>query len=149
MNKLINHVDNTVPEMLDGYLRLNSEHYEAIPDVMGLKRKQNDDKVSVVIAGGGGNEPWVIGFVGEGLADGAALGNVYMAPPARSVLKVARVVPNAKGVLFVATNHAGDVLNFELVRELAELEGITAECVYAADDISSAPLDRRDERRGT
>lgn len=148
MNKLINDIDQMVPEMVAGYLSLNSGLYSRIPGVMGIKNKVEEDKVSVVIAGGAGNEPWVLGFVGAGLADGAALGNVYTAPPARTVLEVTKSVPNENGVLFIAANHAGDVLNFELVRELAEVEGIKTESVYVTDDITSAPLEKRDERRG-
>ena len=40
------------------------------------------------------------------------------------------------------------MLNFELVSELAELEGITAKCVFVTDDITSEPIERKDERRG-
>lgn len=148
MNKLINRPEQIVREMLAGYLQLNPELYCQVPGVMGIKKKQDEDKVSVVIAGGSGNEPWVLGFVGEGLADGAALGNVYTAPPSRTVLEVSRAVPNSRGVFFIANNHAGDVLNFELVRELAQLEGIRTECVYVADDIASASWENRMERRG-
>ena len=149
MNKLINCADDIVKEMLSGYLALNPERYEQVPGFLGMRTKVRKDKVSVVIAGGSGNEPWVLGFVGEGLADGAALGNVYTAPPSRTVLEVTKAVPHDKGVLFLAANHAGDVLNFELVRELAQLEGISAHCIYVSDDISSAPIEEKDERRGT
>ena len=148
MNKLINQPERMVPEMLEGYLALNPERYSQVPGVMGIKNRDDRDKVSVVIAGGTGNEPWILGFVGEGLADGAALGHVYTAPPSRTVLAVTRAVPNNRGVLFIAANHAGDVLNFELVRELAQLEGINSYCVYVSDDISSAPPETSEERRG-
>lgn len=148
MNKLINSPEQMVQEMLAGYLALHSDRFCQVEGVMGLKKREDKDKVSVVIAGGSGNEPWVLGFVGDGLADGAALGNVYTAPPSRTVLEVTRAVPNHKGVLFIAANHAGDVLNFELVRELAELEQIESGCVYVADDISSAPPEQKEERRG-
>ena len=148
MNKLINSQERMVPEMLEGYLSLNPDLYCKVPGVMGIKNKREENKVSVVIAGGSGNEPWVLGFVGDGLADGAALGNIYTAPPSRTVLEVTRSVPHDKGVIFIAANHAGDVLNFELVRELAELEGIKSHCIYVSDDISSAPLEKKEERRG-
>ncbi len=143
MNKLINSQDRLVPEMLEGYLSLNPDLYCKVPGVMGIKNKREEDKVSVVIAGGSGNEPWVLGFVGDGLADGAALGNVYTAPPSRTVLEVTRSVPHDKGVIFIAANHAGDVLNFELVRELAELEGIKSHCIYVSDDIHRLPWKKR------
>ena len=152
MNKLINKPENTVSEMLDGYISIYPDMFEKIPDhsgrYLGLVLKERKDKVSVVVGGGSGNEPWIIGYVGPGLADGAALGHVYTAPAAASVLAVSRCVPNAKGVVYVATNHAGDVLNFELVRELAGMEGIDAKCVFVCDDVTTAPKEKRDERRG-
>jgi dihydroxyacetone kinase-like protein len=73
---------------------------------------------------------------------------VYTAPPARAILNTTKKLSNGKGILYISTNHMGDVLNFELVSELAELEGIKSECVFVADDISTAPIERKDERRG-
>jgi dihydroxyacetone kinase-like protein len=61
---------------------------------------------------------------------------------------VTREVYHDRGVIYLCTNHAGDVLNFELVGELAQLEGIETRCVFVADDIASAPRDRQSERRG-
>jgi len=152
MNKLINKPEDMISEMLDGYLAVYPGLYEKIPDnsgrYLGLTVKERKDKVSVVTGGGSGNEPWIIGYVGPGLADGAALGQVYTAPAANAVLAVSRCVPNAKGIVYVATNHAGDVLNFELVRELAGMEGIEAKCVFVCDDVTTAPKEKRDERRG-
>lgn len=152
MNKLINDPDNMVAEMLDGYTAIYPDQFEKIPNpngkINGIVRKNLKDKVSIVVGGGGGNEPWIIGYVGEGLADGAALGQVYTAPPSRAILNVTKAVPNEKGVVYIATNHAGDVLNFELVSELAQLEGIETRCVFVKDDITSAPKAEKAERRG-
>lgn len=72
MNKLINSSEQMVQEMLAGYLALHSDRFCQVAGVMGIKKREEEDKVSVVIAGGSGNEPWVLGFVGDGLADGAA-----------------------------------------------------------------------------
>lgn len=148
MNKLINHPDNIVKEMLEGYLAIYPELFEKVPDTIGLISKKRADKVSIVVGGGAGNEPWIMGYVGEGLADGAALGNVYAAPPSRAILNVTHQVPHNKGVVYICTNHMGDVLNFELVSELAELDGINSKCVFVTDDISTAPIEKKEERRG-
>ena len=67
---------------------------------------------------------------------------------AKSILNAIRYVPNEKGVLCIATNHAGDVLNFELVAGLAEMEGIHTRQIYVSDDITSAEKTQREERRG-
>lgn len=148
MNKIINHPDDMVREMLEGYLAIYPGRFQKVQGTNGLMVDSHGDKVSLVVGGGAGNEPWIMGYVGKGLATGAALGNVYTAPPSRSILNVTKAVPHEKGVLFLCTNHAGDVLNFELVSELAELEGIRAKCVYVTDDITSAPIEQQDERRG-
>lgn len=148
MNKIINSPDNLVKEMLEGYLCANPQLFEKVPNTNGLVLKEKKDKVAIVIGGGAGNEPWNIGYVGHGLADGVALGHVFAAPPARSVINVTKALNHKKGVLFLATNHAGDVLNFELVAELLQLEGIKTRCVFVSDDIASAPLENIDERRG-
>ena len=148
MNKLINHPDNMVKEMLEGYLAIYPDQFEKVPDTIGLMRKSRIDKVSIVVGGGAGNEPWIMGYVGEGLADGAALGNVYTAPPSRAILNVTHSVPHDKGIVYICTNHMGDVLNFELVSELAELDGIESRCVFVTDDISTASLENKNERRG-
>lgn len=148
MNKIVNSPDNLVKEMLEGYLCANPDLFKRVPNTNGLIMKEKKDKVAIVIGGGAGNEPWNIGYVGHGLADGVALGNVYAAPPARAIINVTKAVNNSKGVLFLATNHAGDVLNFELVGELLQLENIKTRCVFISDDISSAPLEDISERRG-
>lgn len=148
MNKIINSPEAMVLEMLEGYLCANPQLVEKVSNTNGLVLKERLDKVALVTGGGAGNEPWSIGYVGYGLADGVALGHVYAAPPARAIMNVTKAVNHQKGVLFVATNHAGDVLNFELAAELLQMEGIQTRCVYVTDDIATAPPKQREERRG-
>ncbi|HEY8344777.1 MAG TPA: dihydroxyacetone kinase subunit DhaK [Bacillota bacterium] len=148
MNKIFNSRDDLVPEMLEGYLYANPEMFERVANTNGLVLKEKKDKVTLITGGGAGNEPWNIGYVGYGLADGVALGHVYSAPPARSIVNVAKATNTENGVLFLATNHAGDVLNFELAAELLQLEGIRTKCLFVTDDLASAPVDKIEERRG-
>lgn len=152
MNKLINKPESIAAEMLDGYLSVYPGLYKRIPEkagkYLGFAVKNVQDRVSVVIGGGSGNEPWVLGYVGEGLADAAVLGQVYAAPPAKALLAVTKSIEHAKGVVFVAANHSGDVLNFELACELAAMEGIQCDCVFAADDVTSDSHENRKNRRG-
>lgn len=148
MNRLLNDPEKEVDEMLEGYINCYSDQFHKLEGFNVLIKNSMEDNVSIIIGAGGGNEPWPIGYVGDGLADACALGNVFTAPAAKSILNAIRNVPNDQGVLCIATNHAGDVLNFELVGELAELEGIQTRRIYVADDITSAPLTEREERRG-
>ena len=148
MNRLLNNPEQVIDEMLAGYIASYPDRFCKLDGYHVLLNKNEKDKVSIVIGAGGGNEPWPIGYVGEGLADACSLGNVFAAPTAKSILNAIRYVPNEKGVLCIATNHAGDVLNFELVAGLAEMEGIHTRQIYVSDDITSAEKTQREERRG-
>ncbi|MDO5100326.1 MAG: dihydroxyacetone kinase subunit DhaK [Eubacteriales bacterium] len=148
MNKIINDPDLMVEEMLEGYLFLHGDRFDEIPGIpKSLRKRKMQPKVTILIGGGAGNEPWCLGYVGDGLADVMVSGNVYAAPPAKLLLDAARAVYHEQGILFIGTNHMGDVLNFELVGELAALEGIKTACVFVNDDVAS---DREDpsNRRG-
>lgn len=148
INKIINSPDRMVPEMLEGYLSLYGHRFEKVEGTFGgMIKKEPEDKVHVLIAGGAGNEPWCLGYVGEGMADAMVSGNVYAAPSALDILDVCRRLKNGKGIMLLGTNHMGDVLNFELVKELAHMEGIQAEAVFVNDDVGS-DLYCRAERRG-
>lgn len=148
MNRLLNNPEYEVDEMLAGYIACYPERFCKLDGFNVLLSKKEKNKVSIVIGAGGGNEPWPIGYVGDGLADACSLGNVFAAPTAKSILNAIRSVPNDKGVLCIATNHAGDVLNFELVAGLAEMEGIHTKQIYVSDDVTSAGKTEREERRG-
>ncbi len=152
MKRFVNRRTDAVEDMINGYLAVYPKHFEKVygknQKINGFIRQACADKVSVVTGGGTGNEPWSIGYVGEGLADGAVVGAVFTAPPARSILHVTRAVPHEKGVLYICTNHAGDILNYELAGELAELEGIETRCVKVSDYISGLWGEAKDERRG-
>ena len=146
MNKIINSPDTILEDMMQGYLYLCGGDFTGLDDIPGtIVKKVMPDKVCVVVGGGGGNEPWVLGFAGKGLADAVISGNVYMAPPAGSILEMSRRIYHEKGILYIATNHMGDVLNFGLVGELAALEHIDTRCVFVNDDTASSenPEDRR------
>ncbi|MDO4344742.1 MAG: dihydroxyacetone kinase subunit DhaK, partial [Eubacteriales bacterium] len=151
--KLINQKENVVDEMVEGFLELYPNQYKRIiidrGNCNGIIRQECKNPVSVVVGCGSGNDPWCIGYVGEGLADAAVIGPIYTAPSSRAVQAVTRSVPNKNGVVYICTNHAGDVLNFELASELAELEGITTRTVVVTDDVASARREEKSERRGT
>lgn len=146
MNRIHNGTDQAVEEMINGYTETYPMLFERLEGLKVILYKGRKAGVSILIGAGAGNEPWPIGYVGEGLADACVLGDIFTAPAAGSILKTIRALSHEKGVLCIATNHAGDVLNFELVSELAELEGIKTRQIYVSDDVDSA-VDR-EERRG-
>ena len=102
----------------------------------------------MVTGGGSGHEPAFFGYVGPGFADGAAIGNVFASPSATPIVEVAERVDHGAGVLFVYGNYDGDVMNFEMAEELLAERGVRALHVAVTDDVASAPLASRTQRRG-
>ncbi len=149
MRKIINHADNVVKEMLEGYVGAYSRYYRKHPDVNGVILKQRrKGKVALVIGGGSGHEPMFSGFVGKGLADAAACGNIFASPDPNTVYETAKAVEEGRGVLFVYGCYAGDNLNFDMGEEMLQEEGIQTTHVRVWDDVASAPGDRIEDRRG-
>ncbi|TCS81235.1 dihydroxyacetone kinase subunit DhaL [Muricomes intestini] len=149
MKKIINHADNVVKEMLEGYISAYSRYYRKHPDVNGvLLRQKRRGKVALVIGGGSGHEPMFSGFVGKGLADAAACGNVFASPDPNTIYETAKAVEDGQGVLFVYGCYAGDNLNFDMGEEMLRDEGIETAHVRVRDDVASAPPDRVEDRRG-
>lgn len=149
MKKIINKDTDVVEEMLNGMVKAYERYYERIDDKMALMYKyRRKNKVVLVIGGGSGHEPVYHGFVGQGLADAAACGNIFASPNPELISETAKAVDQGKGILFVYGNYAGDNLNFDMAEELLELEDIKTAHVRVMDDCASAPKERLDDRRG-
>ena len=116
--------------------------------VIRAKDGPRKGKVGIVIGGGSGHEPAFAGYVGRGLADATAIGNVFSCPPPDPILEAARAVEGGQGILFLYGNYTSDVMNFDMAAEQLSEEGIRVCSVPVTDDVSSAPPERREERRG-
>ena len=101
-----------------------------------------------MIGGGSGHEPCFLSYVGKGLADAVAVGNIFSSPPPGPILECTQAASGGEGVLFVYGNYAGDVMNFDMAAEMAADKGIEVRTVVTTDDIASSPLEDRDGRRG-
>lgn len=148
MKKIINEPSDVVNEMLEGYINAYGKYYKKVEDVTGFVRKEKQDKVALLVGGGSGHEPLFLTFVGEGLADGIAMGNIFASPNPNFIYKVTKEIDCGKGVLYVYGNYAGDNLNFDMAKEISEEEGIKVNTIRVWDDVASAPLDRIEDRRG-
>jgi phosphoenolpyruvate---glycerone phosphotransferase subunit DhaK len=149
MKKIINKIEDVVSESLEGFVAANQRTHQKVHGVNGLIRKNSSNqKVSIVVGGGSGHEPVFIGLVGEGMADGAALGSVFASPDPDTILEVIKAVNSEAGVLCLVINYAGDTMNFGVASELANIEGIKLETAIVHDDIASAPKGQETERRG-
>lgn len=149
--KLMNAPEAIIPEMIEGMiyahpdmLKLEGTTGRAVVAVDGPR----DGKVGVVIGGGSGHEPAFAGYVGRGLADAAAVGNVFASPSPEHIKEAAMAVDGGAGVVLLYGNYTGDVLNFDMAAEECAAIGIDARSVAVIDDVASAPKDRADERRG-
>lgn len=149
--KIINDGNRSVDEMLDGILAAHPRHLMRVP---GSSRSiiardgPRPGKVGLVIGGGSGHEPTFLGFVGRGLADAAAIGNVFASPPPDPILECAKAVSGGAGVLFMYGNYSGDVMNFDMAAEMAAMDSVEVRTVLTTDDVASAPRDQRQKRRG-
>lgn len=147
--KLINDGNAAVDEMLEGILLAHSDllwRPDHAPRAIIARNGPRPGKVALVIGGGSGHEPTFLGFVGKGLADAAAIGNVFASPPPQPAVDAALAANGGAGVLFLYGNYAGDVMNFDMAAELLEMEGVEARTVLSTDDIASHP--DRAKRRG-
>jgi dihydroxyacetone kinase-like protein len=149
--KLINDGNAAVDEMLAGIVAAHPEYVfrpDNSPRAIVARHGPRPGKVAVVIGGGSGHEPSFLGYVGKGLADACAVGNVFASPPPQPAVDAAIAANGGAGVLFLYGNYAGDVMNFDMAAEMLEMEGIEARTVLTTDDIPSAPRDERQKRRG-
>ena len=137
MKKFINGVEDVENEMMAGLVKAfpASLRKLACGNIV-VRAEKRTDKVALVSGGGSGHEPSFAGYVGTGMLDAAVAGAIYTSPSADRILEAIRSVATEKGVLLAIMNYTGDVMNFEMARELAEAEGIRVEQVVVNDDVA-------------
>ena len=136
MKKLINKTENIVTEMLEGIAAANPGKLVKVENYNIIARKEKKKKTGVISGGGSGHEPAHAGFVGFGMLDAAVSGEVFTSPTPDQILEGIKTADNGEGVLLVIKNYSGDVMNFEMAAELADMEGIKTEKVIVGDDIA-------------
>ena len=97
-----------------------------------------EGKVGLVIGGGSGHEPGFFGYVGQGLADAVAIGNVFAAPPPDPILAATLAADGGAGVLHIFGNFSGDLMNFEMAAEMAQAQDVPVRTVVTAHSLCSA-----------
>ncbi len=151
MKKIINNPENFVDEMIEGLLKAHPDSLKKVGDsYRELVRAEApiQGKVAIATGGGSGHLPLFLGYVGKGLCDGVAIGDVFASPSSQEMFNVTKAIDGGKGVLFLYGNYGGDVMNFDMASELAEMENIRVRTVVVADDVASAPQGNEDRRRG-
>jgi dihydroxyacetone kinase len=146
--KLINDPFDAVDEALEGFAAAHADIVALAEPRVVVRRTPAASKVGLVVGGGSGHEPAFAGYVGAGIADAAACGNIFASPPPNVVLAAIHAANLGRGVLMGYGNYAGDVMNFGLAAQLAEAEGIEVREIQVTDDVASAPKDDAAKRRG-
>ncbi|MDQ6432932.1 dihydroxyacetone kinase subunit DhaK [Mesorhizobium sp. LHD-90] len=144
--KIINDGNKAVDEMLEGVLAAHPNHLFAVPGSprsIVARNGPRPGKVGIVIGGGSGHEPTFLGYVGKGLADGCAVGNVFASPPPDPILECAKAVNGGAGVIFQYGNYAGDVMNFDMAAEMAAMDDIEVRTVLTTDDVATSVKAKR------
>ncbi len=150
MQRLINDPDKVVEDMLRGFLLAHPRRVAATahPRVIRAVHTPKRGKVGVVTGGGSGHKPAFIGYVGEGLCDAVAIGEVFSSPPASAFHAAFRAADGGCGVACLYGNYAGDNMNVKIAMEMAADDGIEVRTVVANDDVASAPPNEGNKRRG-
>jgi dihydroxyacetone kinase len=151
MKKLVNDPNRFVPEMLEGLLKAHPGHIAAVeanPQALVRVDAPLLGKVGLATGGGSGHLPVFLGYVGKGMLDGCAVGDVFAAPSADCMYEVTKRINGGKGVLYVYGNYNGDRMNFEMAAEMAAADDIPVRHIRVHDDVFSAPREEAGRRRG-
>lgn len=151
MKKILNDPFKYVDEMLEGLCAAHPEFYRQTgPGGRVIVRPDAPipGKVGIVSGGGSGHLPIFTGYVGRGLLDACAIGDVFASPSVEQMADAMRAANGGAGVLRLYGNYGGDIMNFDMAGEMLEMEDIPSTTVLLADDVASAKRDERQKRRG-
>lgn len=151
MRKLINRPEDFVEEVIDGIILAYGDRLRLLNGdsrIILRNPPARPGKVAIVTGGGSGHLPVFLGYVGKGLLDGCAVGNVFASPSSQKMFEMIKAVNTGAGVLCLYGNYGGDNLNFDMACEMAEFEDIKTRTVRVRDDVASSPPELAEKRRG-
>lgn len=149
MKKIINNPENVLSEMLIGLEKAYPEYVKKLENANVLVRTDlSKKKVALVSGGGSGHEPAHAGYVGSGMLDAAVAGEVFTSPTPDQVYEAIKATDREKGTLLVIKNYSGDVMNFEMAKDMADMDGIKVESVVVNDDVAVEDSTFTTGRRG-
>lgn len=136
MKKIINEPQNIIEEMLNGIVKSYAALVHRVSDSRVIAKNDKTNQVGLVSGGGSGHEPAHAGFVGKGMLSAAVLGDVFTSPTPDQIEIAINDANQGQGVLLIVKNYTGDILNFEMAKDLAEMNEIPVEMVVVDDDIA-------------
>lgn len=150
MKKIINDPENIIKEMLNGLYKANQDKVKINEDMKIIYRKDLPikGKVGLISGGGSGHEPAHAGYVGDGMLDCAICGEIFTSPTPDQVLEAIKLADSGQGVFMVIKNYTGDVMNFEMAKDMAEMDGINVDYIIVNDDVAVEDSTYTSGRRG-
>lgn len=151
MKKIMNKAENFVDEVMEGIIEAYGDKVKLYNDdkrILLSNYNKVPGKVGIVTAGGSGHLPLFLGYVGSGLIDGCAIGNVFASPAASKMADMIKACDQGNGVICLFGNYGGDKMNFEMACDIVDMDDIETRCILARDDVASSPIDAADKRRG-
>jgi len=151
MKKILNVPAAYVDEMLEGLTAAHPEFYRLVGETKRAVARATPGKagkVGIVSGGGSGHLPVFTGYVGPGLLDACAIGDVFASPSAEQMADAIRAADQGAGVLRLYGNYGGDIMNFDMAGDLVDFDDIRCTTVLLADDVASAPPAEAPKRRG-
>ena len=137
MKKIINDVNLVEDQMIQGLVKAYPQYLRKLDCgnvVVRAEKKQG--KVALISGGGSGHEPAHAGYVGKGMLDAAVAGAVFTSPTPEPIYEGIKEIATDKGVLMIIKNYTGDVMNFEMAGEMAQMEDINVKQVVVNDDVA-------------
>ncbi|MCT1443451.1 dihydroxyacetone kinase subunit DhaK [Corynebacterium glucuronolyticum] len=151
MKKIMNSADTFVKDTVEGITAAYSDKVKLLNDdyrVLLSNYPTAENKVGVVTAGGSGHLPLFLGYVGKGMLDGCAIGEVFASPAASKMADMIRACDRGSGVLCLFGNYNGDLFNFRMAADEVEFDDIETRLVVANDDLASSTKENSEKRRG-
>ena len=137
MKKIMNNVGAVENEMVLGMVKAYPQYIKKLDcGNVVVRARKKEGKVALISGGGSGHEPAHGGFVGEGMLDAAVAGPVFTSPTPDQIYEGIKAIATDKGVFMVVKNYTGDVMNFEMAAEMAEMDGIPVKYVVTNDDVA-------------
>lgn len=150
MKKFLNKPENFVDEMILGIMSAHPKKLKYVNDDLRclVTATGKEGKVGIATGGGSGHLPLFLGYVGDGMLDGCSVGGVFQSPSADQMLEVTKEIDRGAGVLFIYGNYGGDIMNFDMAAEMADMEDIKVMQVVAGEDVASSKKGEEHKRRG-
>lgn len=151
MRKIINNAKDFVDETMEGIILAYGDKVKLLDGdkrILLSNYPVKEKKVGIVTAGGSGHLPVFLGYVGQGMLDGCAVGNVFASPSSQKMADLIKACDRGSGVLCLYGNYGGDKLNFDMACETVEFDDVVTKTVLVADDVASSPKETASKRRG-